>query len=95
MPGHVMSGHVMSGHVMAGQIMPGHVGPGQVMPGQVMPGHVGPGQRGAAPPIRSSSHTVRSSFDMAAAATHDAMVRRIIWIALLVIAIIAVLIFTH
>jgi hypothetical protein len=32
---------------------------------------------------------------MAAAATHDAMVRRIIWGALFVVAIIAVFIFTH
>jgi serine/threonine-protein kinase len=94
-PGHVMPGQVMPGQVMPGQVMPGQAMPGQVMPGQAMPGHVGQRQLGAAPPMRSSSHTVRSSFDMAAAATHDAMVRRIIWIALLVIAIIAVLIFTH
>ena len=45
------------------------------------------GQAGAAPPVRAGRHNVRS-YDMTAATTRDAMVRRIIWIALLVIAMI-------
>jgi eukaryotic-like serine/threonine-protein kinase len=52
-------------------------------------------QAGIAPRTRASTANVRS-YDMSAAATHDAMVRRIIWIALLVCgAIVAFAIASH
>jgi hypothetical protein len=53
--------------------------------------HVPPMQHPQAPyvpPVRAATHNVRR-YDMTADATHDAMVRRIIWIALFVCGLIA------
>jgi serine/threonine-protein kinase len=62
--------------------------------GQVQGGQGQAARASGPPPVRPSTYTVRS-YDMAAAATHDAMVRRIIWGALFLIAIIAILLVTH
>jgi hypothetical protein len=100
--GHLPGGPLQAGHVdeaYLGRPQPGHVGSGHAGHGQFGHGQSGHGQfghgQGGIAPVRPSSHTVRSSFDMVAAATHDAMVRRIIWIVVFVVAIIAVYMFTH
>jgi eukaryotic-like serine/threonine-protein kinase len=46
------------------------------------------------PPVRASTHDL-PSYDMAAAASYDALVRRIIWASLLAAVIVAILIATH
>jgi serine/threonine-protein kinase len=66
----------------------GQAGQGYVQGGQ------GQAARAGAPPVRPTTYTVRS-YDMAAAATHDAMVRRIIWGVLLLLAIIAIFLLTR
>jgi serine/threonine-protein kinase len=82
-------GHASSGHAPIGQTSIGHVpvGYAPVIRVPVMQPLVPAGQVSAAQPGRG---VVRSSFDMTAAATHDALVRRIIWIFLFLVVIAAV-----
>jgi len=67
------------GPAQFGQVPP-HLGPPQLGPSQLGPA--------GAPRVRAATY----SYDMTAAASHDAMVRRIIWIAVFVIAAIALVV---
>jgi eukaryotic-like serine/threonine-protein kinase len=66
--------------------------PPSAMPPSAMPPSAMPPS--AMPPSRASTHEVRS-YDMAAAANYDALVRRIIWLSLIAAIVIAILIATH
>jgi serine/threonine-protein kinase len=67
---------------------------GQAGQGQVQGGRGQAARSSGPPPVRPRTYPVRS-YDMAEAATHDAMVRRIIWGALFLIVIIAIFLVTH
>jgi len=67
------------GPAQFGQVPP-HLGPPQLGPSQLGPA--------GAPRVRAATY----SYDMTAAASHDAMVRRIIWIAVFVVAAVALVV---
>jgi serine/threonine-protein kinase len=76
-------------------LAPGPIG--QPPSGYGAPAHGPPAYGPAGHPLQvpASTYVARSSYDMVAAAAHDAMVRRIIWAAVFAVAIAAMLVFSR